>query len=270
MDYVLVRQRNFDGFENVLPSHLLDNPGNICICACDDEGAVGAICYSFESYQIDVLWLYTVPEKRRQGIATSLLDKIFEIASASGAIYPISAQFEPLSDESLYNFFISYEKLDTGFSHDRYYISPKEIRGVKLPESAHKQEFEFTDFFSLQENVRSNIFSRLNEEYGFVIADPEAFEESADKELCRCILRGDEILDLIFLTKRPDGNLELDFLLSNNPKGLLQLLEDTALCVEEKYPKAKLVFDAISDESSSMAKKLFPLAEPVPVYEAQW
>ncbi len=271
MNYVWVNKKSIDNFLDVLPQDLIENPDNICICACDDNGnGCGAICYSLMDNQIDILWLYTAREKRRQGIATALLDKLFEIMSLSGEIYPVSARFEPYSDEGVYSFFMSCSKMETEFSHDRFYVSPKEVRGAKLPPGADKDEFDKREFFSLPETVEQNILLKLRKEQGFIIADYRDFTADAVPELCRCIMRGDELLDLIFIRKRPDGNLELSFLYSENSKGLMELLTTTAWDIEEMFPNAKLVFDAVTEESAAMAGKLFPWTVPVPVYEAQF
>lgn len=77
-------------------------------------------------------------------------------------------------------------------------------------------------------------------------------------------------MDLLLVQKRPDGNLELSYLYSKYPKGLVELLTEAAWDTESYYPNAKLVFDAVNEESASMAKKLFPQAERVPIYEAEW
>ena len=271
MNYVWVDQDSSSNFISVLPEAFADNKDNICICACDDDGNIcGALCFSLVVYQIDILWLYTDKKYRRQGIATALMDKIFEIATLSGEIYPISARFEPLADKSLYYFFISYSKMETDFSHERFYVTPKEIRGAKLPELAEKEEYDKKGFFSLPESLQNNVLLTLMEKHGFVVADYMDFKEHAVEDLCRCIMRGDELLDLIFIQKRSDGNLELSFLYSENTKGLMELLTTTAWDIEELFPKAKLVFDAINEEAASMAGKLFPWTAPVPVYEAQW
>lgn len=271
MNFVWVDDNNKDDFKSVLPQDLTKSLDNVCLCACDEEGHIlGSLCYSYASYEFDVLWLYTAEEYRRQGVATLLMDKMLEIAAFSGEIFPISAVFEPVRDESLYSFFLSYDKMDTEFSHDRFYVTPRDIRGAKLPTGGDGDYFEKKEFFALPKTMQSNIMHKLMTEYGYVVTDFDAFRESAVSSLCRCIMRGDELLDLIFVQKRPDDNLELSFLFGENKKGLLELLTTTAWEIEDLFPKAKLVFDAISEESQSMAKKLFPWTEPVPVYEAKW
>ena len=271
MNYVWVDKNSIDNFLGVLPEDFIENPGNICICACGDNGdAWGAICYSLVDNQIDILWLYTTREMRRQGVATALLDKLFEVISLSGEIYPVSARFEPYSDEGVYGFYLSYDRMDTVFSHERFYVSPKEVRGAKLPPAGDKDEFEKTEFFSLPEAALRSILRKLQKEQGFIISDLRDFTRDAVPGLCRCIMRGNELLDLILIRKRPDGNLELSFLYSENTKGLMELLTATAFDIEEMFPDAKLVFDAVTEESASMAKRLFPWTVPVPVYEAQF
>jgi GNAT superfamily N-acetyltransferase len=271
MNFVWVDENNKDAFKSVLPGDLTKSLENVCLCGCDDDGNVlGSLCYSYASYEFDILWLYTKEEHRRQGVATRLMDKMLEIAAFSGEIFPISAVFEPGRDESLYSFFLAYEKMDTEFSHSRFYVTPRDIRGAKLPSNGSADSFEKKEFFSLPDAVQNNILHKLMSEYGYVIADFDDFRESTVSKLCRCILREDVLLDLIFVQKRPDDNLELSFLLGENKKGLIELLTTTAWDIEDLFPESKLVFDAVTEESLSMAKKLFPWSRPIPVYEARW
>ena len=271
MNYVWVDDDNKGLFKSVLPQDLPESLSNICLCACDDEGNIlGSLCYSYASYEFDVLWLYTAEEHRRQGVASGLMDKMLEIASFSGEIFPISVVFEPIRDPSLYSFFLSYDKMDTDFSHDRYYVTPGEIRGVKLPANPNGNAFDEKEFFALPEALQKNILHKLLTDFGYAVADFNEFMKNAVPELCRCILREDELLDLVFVLKRPDDNLELSFLFGENKRGLIELLTATAWDIEEMFPRSKLIFDAVTEESQSMAKKLFPWTTPVPVYEARW
>lgn len=271
MNYLWIDEKNRSSFKSVLPKAYTEGKENICVGAYDDDGFVcGALCYRYAHYQYDVLWIYVAEEKRLQGTGSGLLDLLFRIVGTSGEIYPISARFEPSAEESLYGFFLSYSKMETAYSHDRFYVDPREIRGIKLPGTGTKEPLRQDDFFKLPMASQRKILGQLEEECDYIVPDYEDWKRNAVSELCRCILLNGSLMDLLFVHKRSDGNLELSYLYSKYPKGLVELLTAAAWDTESYYPKAKLVFDAVNEESASMAEKLFPKAVKVPVYEAEW
>ena len=139
MNYLWIDENNRNAFKSVLPKAYATGHEKVCFGAYDDDGFVcGALCYRYANYQYDILWIYVEEEKRRQGVATGLLDLLFRIVGKSGEIYPVSALFEPSLEESLYGFFIAYSKMETAYSHDRFYVLPREIRGIKFPDRARR------------------------------------------------------------------------------------------------------------------------------------
>ena len=271
MNYLWIDEKNRNSFRSVLPKSFTEGKDKVCFGAYDDDGFVcGALCYRYANYQYDILWIYVVEEKRRQGTGTGLLDLLFRIVGMSGEIYPINAMFEPAMEESLYGFFLSYSKMETAYSHDRFYVQPGQIRGIKLPGTGSKEPLPQEGFFTLPETTQKKILLQLERECNYVVPDYEEWKKSAVPELCRVIVQNGSLMDLLLVQKRPDGNLELSYLYSKYPKGLVELLTEAAWDTESYYPKAKLVFDAVNEESASMAKKLFPQAEIVAIYEAEW
>ncbi len=206
MNYLWIDEKNRNSFRSVLPKSFTEGKDKVCFGAYDDDGFVcGALCYRYANYQYDILWIYVVEEKRRQGTGTDSKD--------------------PLPQEG---------------------------------------------FFTLPETEQKKILLQLERECNYVVLDYEEWKKSAVPELCRVIVQNGSLMDLLLVQKRPDGNLELSYLYSKYPKGLVELLTEAAWDTESYYPKAKLVFDAMNEESASMARKLFPQAERVAIYEAEW
>ncbi len=271
MNYVWIDDNNRSSFRSVLPKAYTEGKDHICIGAYDDDGFVcGALCYRYASYQYDVLWLYVAEEKRKQGVGTGLLDLLFRIVGKSGEIYPINALFEPYEEEGLYAFFLGYARMETAYSHDRFYVQPREVRGIKIPGTGTKDPLPQEQFFDLPEAAQRKILEQLERECGYVVPDYETWKKTAVPELSRVILHNGSLMCLLLVQKLPDGNLELSYLYSKYPKGLVELLTGAAWDTESYYPKAKLVFDAVNQDSVSMAEKLFPNAQRVPIYEAEW
>lgn len=271
MNYIWINEKNREFFSDILPEDLMEDSENICIGAVDDENRrYGGICFRYALYQIDVLWVFVVPEGRLQGVGSALLDLIFGYVMRSGSVYPISARFEAEEDGTLYPFFISYDKMQVGFSHYRYFIKPNEFRRAKLPQTGGKESMKQECFFDLSDREQGLILAKLQEEEDYVTGDRESWKKSMIPELCRCIRSNGELKNLIFVGKREDGNIELSYLYSVEPKGLAEMLMLAAWDAEEYDPNAALVFDAVNDRAYSMAEKIFPMVKPVPVYEALW
>ncbi|MBQ6442964.1 MAG: hypothetical protein IJJ13_10300 [Lachnospiraceae bacterium] len=64
--------------------------------------------------------------------------------------------------------------------------------------------------------------------------------------------------------------LELSWLYGKYPQGLFQLLEKAAKEAESLYPEDTLTFEAVNEKSENLAKRLFPNARSVSIYEAGW
>lgn len=271
MNYVWIDTENADDFISVLPRDLTLADSHICVGIVDDEDYIcGAICYRYTLYQYDVLWLYVVPEKRRQGIGSQLMDIVFSVIGRSGDIYPISALFEADEEGSLYPFFLGYGKMDVDYSHERYVLRPKDIYGALFPPEAAKQTLKQTMFFSLPEKQQKGILAFLKSEEYYAPDDYDTWKISIVPELCKCILIGEELKNLVFVHRMPGGDLELSYVYSKNPRGLAEILISTSWDIEEKYPDSRVYFDAVSERAEILAKNLFPKVSAVHIYEAQW
>lgn len=271
MDYVWIDKESAPVFDEVLPEEFAEGAGRVAIGAVDERDRIlGAMCYRYADYRYDVLWLYVGQSARRKGVATGLLDKLFEIASVSGEILPISALFEAAEGEALYPFFLSYEKMEVSFSHNRFYISSRKLRRAKLPKVGQKEILKQERFLSLPETGQKRILARLLAEENYVSGDYREFSKTLVPELSKVVLKDGEPLALIFVQRTPSGDLELSYLYSQSPAALAELLTYTAWDAEEYYPEAALFFDTVNENAESIASKIFPEAEPVPVYEAEW
>ena len=267
--YVWINEEVMDDFKVIMPWELIVDADNICLAAMDDDDNImGVICYGSADYQVDILWLYVIPKYRRQKIATLLLDKMRELLIKSGQVYPITARFQG-DDEQLYLFFLSYEGMEVTYSHERYVLKPNDIYKGRYPMITGKESLKEVKFFDLPKAVQQNILRMLTDEEGFVTGDYEEWKRDLVPELCRCIMRNDELLSLIFIHRLSEKELELSYLYSINPVALGEIIAGAAADIEQYYPDCKLIFDAVNDKAAAIAKKIYPKIKSVPVYEAE-
>ena len=272
LNFILITKENAEGFKGVLPDDMISTNVRFSLGAYDDSGNVlGAVSYTVIEYQYEVDWLYVEPKVRRQKIGTELMDRVIAAASETMEIFPISVHYTCTGeDDPLHCFFMFYGKMDVNYSHERYLIRSGDIPLAPILHKKLKMRHDRKLFFEEPENTRKRILEMLRKDENYVIEDYELWEKTCEKELCQCIYVGNSLMDAIFIQKNPDGSLELSFLYSRYPEGLLSLITSVAEEIEVKYPGHDLTFDAINTQSESIAKKLFPKAESQPVFEAEW
>ena len=171
--------------------------------------------------------------------------------------------------DELYYFFISTEidgiNFDVDYLFERYYITSEEIRIMSEEKYQEVKNAEY--FFKLPTYRQRALLSIISEQYE--ISDINKWSESCVKDLCRVIYMDNNLVAFIIITKRTDGNLELSYLYGNNPKKLVYLIYGTANKITANFPNAELIFDTVNTESETIARKLFPNARHISIYEAE-
>ena len=269
IELVHLTPENSKDFESVIPSQVLI-PGEIfAIGAYDTSGEVcGAICAKYQDFEYQIDWLYVSPSYRRRGVASMLLNEFESFMNLTGEIYPVTGLFEaPYDDLSLYGFFLSKEKFDISYSHQRYYVSFNEIFNNKRLKTEIEIDIEEKEFFSLPMKIREEILSEICADGQYAITDKELWAERCEKKLCRVATLEGEMCAAIFIADREDIDLELSYLYSTNVWATKKLLCSVAGIINKDYKGSGIIFDVINKESEIMAKKLFPTAKKVFVYE---
>ena len=270
INYTLIDESNMADFEPVLPKRFEFHDNRATIGAYDDGGYVlGAISYAIMGFEYEIDWLYVHPLARRNGVGLGLVDQVIKAVFGTGDLYPVTASFETSDeDNALHSFFLSCDSLTTEYSHERFYVTPEDIRRISLPHNAGNAQMKSVLFFDKPMEEQKKILAYLDYEDIYSVVNYEKWKQRCIPELCRCIYVKNNLLDLIFMCKMPDGNIELSYLYGKYPKGLISLLGGIASDMALFFPEVSLIFDAMSDESLSLAEHLFPKARKVHVYEA--
>ena len=127
---VLIENDNKADFDSVFPNTLDIIDTRVAVaCVNEDDFILGAVSYQVVGSEYVIDWLYVEPDARRQGVGTYLLDQVLKAVANSGEILPVTAQFEfREDDDELHTFFLSCQIMNTTYSHDRYYVSPDEVK----------------------------------------------------------------------------------------------------------------------------------------------
>ena len=269
-NYIQISEDNRDAFADVLPEKLKLKGKRVAVGAVDDEGTVlGAMSYILMEYEYIVDWIYVEPEMRRNHIGTGFIDLIIKMMRETGDAFPLTIRYEFADDDRLlHHFFISLSYMDSDYSHERYYITADEIKNASLPKRNADHEMKITNFFDETYDEQLKLLATIAAGGEYFVDEYSEWKEQCVSELCRVLYVGEEAVDLIFVQRLSDGNLELSYLYGKDPVGLLELISMSITDMIKLYPNASLVFDAINEESLKIAEYLFPDSKSVHIYEA--
>lgn len=274
MNYIVADQLNIKSFESVMPEYLVDDLGTSLVAYEDDGSVCGAVSISYdgEGYLID--WLYVIPEKRRQGVGRCLVTEVRKLVSTAG-ICPLRIRFNASGDSGIYEFLLSIDGedqyVDMSYSHDRYKVCADEVtdslekHGLNVIKQA--DSYEIMPFWDM-DNKGINQALTLAMEH-LCIRDLEDFKKTCDRNLCVSVKKGDQLLGFSLVQKLPSGELNLSYLYSENHKVLPHILKELAFCILEYDMDQVIYFDAVTEASDLLAKKIFPDAGKELIYEAE-
>ncbi len=272
INFILINESNRANFKSVFPD-VIELVGNrIAVAAYNEEGYVlGAVSCCMVGFQYNIDWIFVHPKIRRQGVGLKLLDRIVRAIMDTGEIFPITARFEFTEDDSvMHTFFLSCNYMITNYSHERYYVTTDDIKSSSALHRAGNTETTSELFFDKPIEEQKKILAKLSYEETYDVEDYDSWKETCVPELCRCVYVKNNLVDLIFMQRLPDGNLELAYLYGKYPRGLFELLSATVNEMERLYPNAALTFEAMNNDSEQLAKHLFPKAKTVHVYESEF
>ena len=270
--HILLKGETRKAFESVFPSVFKDGDNRISIGSYREDGTIlGALSFVLADNQYTIDWLYVIPETRRQGIATGLIKEFQSFMSHTGERYPVSARFSVTEEDiSLHRFFLSLSGVDVAYSHDRFYVTPENIRKSAPLHRNTADAAQTEKFFENKTDWQKKTLRSLERTYGYTVTDYDAWKEDCVPELCLCLSVQNNLLCGIFVQRSAEHMLELSWLYGKYPPGLFQLLEQATQKAELLYPEDALTFEAINEKSENLAKRLFPNARSVSIYEAGW
>lgn len=269
---VLIEEENRADFDSVFPDMIELVPERVAVAAVDEEDRVlASISYRVINFEYVIDWIFVEPDFRRQGIGSYLINQVLSAVMQSGSIMPVTARFEFKEDgEALHTFFLSCQAMNTSYSHERYYVTPDEIKSSDALHRPVKAQHKVVPFFDQSVNEQKAILNMLSRQQAYTVLNYEKWKQECIPELCQCVFVNNNLVDLIFMRKLHDGNLDLSYLYGKYPRGLIELLGSIVRKMEALFPEASLVFDAMSDESMQLAKHLFPKSRTTHIFEAEF
>ena len=272
MNCILITEENREDFASVFPMSIELTDKRVAIAACDDDGLVlGAVSYKVLNFQYEIDWIYVEEEVRRQGVGTWLIEQILRAVMQTGELLPVTARFEfSEEDNEMHSFFLSNEYMDVEYSHEKYYLTAKEIKRITNIMPPSNPSIKVENFFDKQPRQQFRALDLFRMDQTYSIDDYDSWKAECIPDLCKCVYFHDDLADLMFVKELSDGVLELTYLYGKEPKGLASLLYEVLSEKERLYPDAAVTFEAVSPDAEQLAEHMFPGASTVHVYEAEF
>ena len=276
MNYIVADLTNIKAFRSVLPEYLADNIGTSLAAYEDDRSICGAVSFSYDGdgYLID--WIYVVPEKRLQGVGRGLVMEVKKLVSEVG-ICPVRIRFDASNNSGIYEFLLSLDGddvyVDMSYSHNRYKVTAggftgsDAINGLNVIKDASAKVYTITSFWDMDDKEINHALTLAMDHIR--IMDFDDFKKTCEKELCISAKKGDRLLAFSLVQRLPSGELNLSYLYSADQKALPLILNELAFYMMEYDKKQVIYFDAITEESELLARKIFPDATVESIYEAE-
>lgn len=268
MDTVLIDNKNIMFFAPYIPQQLikqLASPDWMALGAVEEGTAISALVTYYATERLSLEWLYVTPERRRRGVANSMLDTL-QNAVKNGNTRMITASF----DHKEYGRSLCALLEKCGFEYPEedvpaaVYETP--LASLKLDglraSSAHKKSV------ILLPNVPAHTLNRLSQKLADLPVAPSLLPlRKADYLPCSTAFVSAAGIKGICLLRGGDEFIELSYLYALQPQMLLPMLL-TSFEQLKHYPQQEqttLRLWALTDSARRLADKLLPQASVKPL-----
>ncbi len=231
--------------------------------AVDEDGLSGLLVCRFMGTDIYIDWIYTIPERRRQGIARLLVERLLADLEERGYYLKLGVICQGKMQRDMFTslgFFFNEEPAGTTFVTEFDDIND-------LPDSRESKFYRKLGELSATElNAVNNALINLENEVVPVPLplDPKDYSENS------CVyLKDKKLLSILLLQEYDSGYIDIAYAYKGEGAvvPLLTLFSRTWDEVEDEYPDGvKIRATAMNKESFSMLNNLAPAAEKEPVY----
>ena len=230
----LLQKDNRELFADMIPLEFdWEKKDDYMIGALSDEGyACGLLWYSFRFDHYEINYIGVHPVFRRQKIATILLDRFFANVYKSGYVLPVNIVFEDNAANFPFRLFLQeYGHFDISMEGIIYDLTPTKKTKLYNKEIVGKCRNRSICFFDNPGYLTKKFLLDLEEAGICFLEDFYKEQNLFVPELCRCVIKDDEIIAGCFF-KQKDDDLELSFLYGKDyaDKSIMYTIAD-AICI---------------------------------------
>ena len=234
------------------------------LVAVEDELAIGALAGAIDGEVFEIVSLYVVPEKRRQGAATALVEKLIEILDDEDIAIRAQYTVENEDNSALMPFFQSMGFFNDRISYPTYYIGY--LDDIKIDyRNARKIDGKIVSFSEVS-SILLKSTSNDSLSHGFPIPDGGLTDSKLERDLCFCVLKDGKIGAYVTVENLEDGLIEIPALWSGleNPMETVSMVFRLVGELKEKFdPETRVAMLATNIRANKLIDYIFEYAEPV-------
>lgn len=238
-------------------------PVTLILAACGSQAA-GALAGAMDKGAFSIESLYVVPEFRRQGIGTALIEHLRRIIMSEEIMIRADYTSGSPETETLSSFF-----RHTGFSRDRvdlpmFYISS--LAEMAL-EGQEKNKNLFQQFIKTFDEVKDDVLKKASiyaKTEFFPLPEGGLLSERIDRSISCCVLKDERIMAYLAIEKEEMDLVKIPALWSAlpDPRIVIAMLKKSAMGLKGKYPpETRASMIAINSASEKIILHLFPNAK---------
>ena len=226
--------------------------------AVDKNAAVGAIAGFIDGDTFEIRSLYVIPNHRKKGVGTALIDKLEEVLENVGVSIGVSYTLQNDDNETLCPFFIRRGFIKDKVSYPMYFIG--ELKNVQIDE---KYNYDKGNNILSFNSVRSSLLRAASNEAfkeGKPVPNGGLISLNVEKDISFCVVDDGRIEAYITLEKVSDNMLEVTALWSGlkEPMILMRMLSKLLKTLKDKYnPDTKIAMLALNQKSGKIIDILF-------------
>ncbi len=253
MQLTRIEKENEEFFMHLCTEELLTNDRLVRLGVIDDEEEPACVCVVGACENLaGILWMYTAPEKRGQGIGRYMMDRLSEFAEESG-LEGIVATFS-LKDQGMDDLLTDAGFL-VNYDYNYYRIPISEIvfsREIDLLPEPQKND---APVFTLTEPGGQELFKKTVRSQEL---DPRIFAK-IQPELCAIYENPNgKKVSGIFMSELEDGDLYVNYMISDESlPGLLKVIKTLRdIIVSKDITKGSFIFSDRVGRSAAFIEKL--------------
>ncbi|MDO4292292.1 MAG: GNAT family N-acetyltransferase [Eubacteriales bacterium] len=252
---------NMELLREMVPQDILERDSVRLFGAADEEKAYlfGVAALAEEGGLIRILWLYVKEEYRRIGIAGTLLNWILDSISFLELDKPVEAYFpEDAAHSSLLGFFGAADNFSITKRPEIGRLTPEGRRASKFYASLLDRQANVISFFDLPVVAQKRFLNKMYRiKMAHLVEDVVGNRGGYAPELCCCTVKGQDVINAVFVKCHKDGEMELSFGYLEDAKLAFSMAAGLIQRIEAGYPESDMIVCAVNDASKKLMEGMF-------------
>lgn len=234
------------------------------LVAVENELAIGALAGAMDGEVFEIVSLYVVPEKRRIGAATALVEKLIEVIDDEDVAIRAQYTMENEDNSTLMPFFKSMGFVNDRISYPTYYIGY--LDDIKIDyRNARRIDGKIVSFAEVSSMLLKST-SNDSLSHGYPVPEGGLTDVKLERDLCFCVVKDGKIGAYVTVENLDDGLLEIPAIWSGlqNPMETVSMVFRLVGELKERFdPETRVAMLATNIRADKLIDYIFEYTEPV-------